>query len=425
MTKPTFYAIDYGTSNSLLCGASQDGIFTDVVLDKSAPDPTILKSILFSTDSDHWVFGAEAIEQYIDQPGSGRVFKSLKRFLPDPTFKGTRVFSEFLSVPDLIAKQLRCMRERANDYFDADVRSVVMGCPAVFSQDAESNQCAFDRLEVASRAAGFDHIEFCPEPIAAAYKFRHQLDSEKIVAVADFGGGTSDFTILKMGRKEFKPDDVLALGGLSIAGDKYDGAIMKDIISPHFGSLITYRRPMSKNNMSFPKGLIRKLCSPADMLMLNRGDVLDYLRDAQRYITKDEDAYKIDQLLTLIEERQGFSLFKKIEESKIELSDQRESQFSYQYPMIDVEETIRQQDFYSASSQFTEDILACLDKTLNQAGLSSNDIDIVCLTGGTANIPTIKQGLVNRFQDRLALSEQFHSVVHGLADRAQMLAREA
>ena len=421
MSKPEIYAIDYGTSNSLLNGASKNQIFSDVPIDPKSDEPSILKSIIYAADNKDWIFGANAIGQYIENPAHGRIFKSLKRFLPDPSFKGTTVHNQFMSVADLVAKQLRYMRENANEHFGVDVRRVVMGCPAVFSENEEANQCAFDRLELASKAAGFDEIEFCPEPIAAAYRFRSQLSEEKMVAVADFGGGTSDFTILKMGPERFQQKDVLALGGVSIAGDKYDSAIMKDIVSPHFGSEITYRRPMSKNQLSFPKALVRKMCSPADMVMLNRSTVLDYLKEAQRFISNDDDAYKIDQLLVLIEDRQGYALFKEIEEAKISLSENELVPLEYHYPMSDVGESVEKKQFEDASADFTHRILRCLDETLVKAGLESQDIDIVCLTGGTSHIPSLRLGLEQRFGDKLQLSKQFHSVAHGLADRAQSL----
>ena len=419
MSKPTAYAIDYGTSNSVLCAANDKDLFDSIAVDPRSSEPTILKSIIYASSQDQWLFGQNAIDQYLENPAHGRMFKSLKRFLPDPSFKGTRVFNEVLSVSDLVAKQLRYMRLNANEHFQSDVTQVVMGCPAIFSSNADNNKTAFDRLELAARAAGFEDVEFCPEPIAAAYKFRQELKTETVVAVADFGGGTSDFTLLKMGPSGFKQSDVLSLGGVSIAGDKYDAAIMKDVISPHFGSKITYRKPMSKNALSFPKALIRKMCSPADMMMLNRGEVLDYIREAQRYIIDDNDAYKIDQLLTLIEERQGYALFREIEECKIQLSDLDEAPCRFNYPSIEVEEMVQNQQFVDASAGFTNEILKCLDQTVQDAGLSFDDVDIVCLTGGTANIPALRSGLGHRFGDKLKLSARFHSVAYGLADRAQ------
>ena len=178
---------------------------------------------------------------------------------------------------------------------------------------------------------------------------------------------------------------------------------------------------MSKNQLSFPKALVRKMCSPADMVMLNRSTVLDYLKEAQRFISNDDDAYKIDQLLVLIEDRQGYALFKEIEEAKISLSENELVPLEYYYPMIDVVESVEKKQFEDASADFTHRILRCLDETLVKAGLESQDIDIVCLTGGTSHIPSLRLGLEQRFGDKLQLSKQFHSVAHGLADRAQSL----
>ena len=290
MNTAEIFAIDYGTSNTLLGAASKQSSWTDIPIDPEAADPSILKSIILSLGADHWFFGHEAISQYLNQPTQGRVFKSLKKFLPDPVFKGTQVSGQYYLLQDLIAKQLRAIRERACNHIQKDVTSVVLGCPALFSSEASEHQLALDRLKAAAIAAGFCTVEFCPEPIAAAYHFRSQLKSEKIVLVADMGGGTSDFTIVRMGRQRFTSDDVLALGGLSTAGDQYDSDIMYHLISPFFGSKIRYRKPMSSNELGFPKGLIKKISSPADIVFLSRASVMSDLKTARRYLADSGDS---------------------------------------------------------------------------------------------------------------------------------------
>src|SRR5690606_722106 len=148
----------------------------------------------------------------------------------------------------------------------------------------------------------------------------HQLDSEQTVLIADFGGGTSDFTVVRMGRERFSDKDVLAVGGVPIAGDRFDGAIMKNMIAPHFGTGITYRMPTGSNDLKLPQHLINRLCSPADISFLSRKDIMQLLKDAQQWSLDDTDAKRMERLFTLVEEHLGYKLFKSIEQSKITLS---------------------------------------------------------------------------------------------------------
>ena len=238
----TWYAVDFGTSNSLL--AAVDGERHHGQIPLGADGQAVLKTILYAAGPHQWFFGQKAIDEYLQQPTEGRVFKSLKRFLPDESFQHTRVFQETLTLSGLIAKFLKHIREHANSALNRDVTHAVFGCPARFSDSKEAHALAVERLRTAGLAAGFKHIEFCPEPIAAAYKFQATLKEEKLVLMADFGGGTSDFTVQKMSHRPFQDSDVLGISGVSLAGDKYDGVIMKEYIAPHFGSQAGFKKPM-------------------------------------------------------------------------------------------------------------------------------------------------------------------------------------
>ena len=419
MTAPKIFAIDYGTSNTLLGAADTKTTYTKVPIDPASESSHILKSIIFSRGADDWHFGTGAVNKYLEQPTMGRLFKSLKKFLPDPAFKGTQISGQFFTIQDLIAKLLRFLRDQANEHLSSNVDQVVMGHPALFSSNPEQHELALNRLRAAAIAAGFKEISFCPEPVAAAYHFRHKLDREKLVLVADFGGGTSDFTVVKMSASRFQADDVLAIGGISRAGDHYDSAIMYHLISPFFGSKITYRKPMTSNEMSFPKGLIRKISSPADIVFLNRSGVMNELKAARRYITKPEESFKLDQLIFLIEEFLGYAIFKKIEETKVELTTTDNSKFYFNNEPINIELEVSVEDFEAATHENSEKILACLDDVIAKAQIKPQDIDIVCLTGGTASVPAIRRGLEQRFAEKVSESARFQSVVQGLTERAQ------
>lgn len=416
------YAIDFGTSNSLLAAADPQQIYAPLAVDPDASDPTVLKSIFYTPVDGTWFFGAKAIQEYSEHGADGRFFRSLKKYLPDPGFSGTTVHKRYFNLTDLIAVFLKELRERANLAFNRDVTSVVLGRPAKFALDEEGDKLATSRLETAARLAGFKYIDFCPEPVAAAYEFRHQLSEPKMVLIADFGGGTSDFSVLSLGKERFHDRDVLAIGGLSIAGDRFDGALMKHAIAPHFGSNLTYKLPMGNNELRLPQHLVNKLCSPADISFLSRSDILNLLRDAQRWSLRSEDAERMDRLFALVEEHLGYKLFKAIERTKIDLTDADQAGFLFEHPGMEVQATVLRSDFSNYSQDLVEKITEELDETLRRAQLPAHAIDIVCCTGGTAKIPALNRALEARFgKEKLRQHRHFHSVVSGLAERAQSI----
>jgi hypothetical chaperone protein len=422
--RPDIYAIDFGTSNSLLAGANRDGTHPPIALDGDAAEPTILRSILFFGDGRHRSVGARALRDYVAQGMRGRLIRSIKRFLPSPVFASTRIGDQRYELEDLVGALLSEMRTRANAYFDADVDRVVLGRPAVFSRDPEEDRLAEARLTRAAERAGFREIHLCPEPLAAAHDYRRTLTRDEVALVADFGAGTSDFTVVRLRPGDDQSAEVLAIGGVSVAGDAYEGALMRERISVHFGSQVEYRVPFGGNVLSMPRHLTEKLCSPADICWLARRDVANFLREIRGGSLGPDDQQRIDQLLCLAEDGLGFAVFEAIEKTKVELSRRPRAQFHFEYPTIDIDEDIAAGDFEAASARQTETILASLDETVRSAGIRADEIDVVCATGGTAKVPAIVAGLRARFgEERLRELRTFHSVIQGLAEHACDIAR--
>jgi len=417
---PRCYAIDFGTTNSLLAAASVDAVHAPIALDPLASDPTILRSVLYFPDATHCHFGADALAQYVGQGLQGRLMRSVKKFLPSRSFIGTYVEERPLNLEDLIAAILSEMRRRANAFFDADVKAVVLGRPARFSSDDADDRYAQQRLERAARLAGFGDVTFCPEPIAAARDFRGTLDQPRTVLVGDFGGGTSDFTVMRMRKEGYEPSDVLAIGGVAVAGDAFDGAIMRHHVSRHLGSEVQYRVPMGQNVLSMPPALIEKLCAPADASLLRSQDALTFLRNVRAWSLGPDDRRCMDQLFTFVEDRLGFSVFEAIEAAKRTLSTAQEARVRFSYPTVEIDEPLTRAQFEHSSHKKTEAIVDELDATLQRAGLLPEQIEIVCCTGGTARLPALADALAQRFgREKLTEFRSFHSVIHGLAEHAR------
>ncbi|MGK3999004.1 Hsp70 family protein [Sorangium sp. So ce1024] len=420
--KPEMYAVDFGTSNSLLSAASAEATCPPIPLDGAAADPTVLRSLLFFGQQ-QFSCGAAAISDFVANGMQGRFIRSIKKYLPDRSFTGTQIGHRVVTIEDLIGRFLKEMRDQANRHFEADVTRVVLGRPAKFSIDPADDRLAEERLERAARIAGFREIFFCPEPVAAAHDFHLELDRGAVVLVADFGGGTSDYTIVRMRREGFAPSDVLSLGGVSIAGDALDGSLMRHKIARHFGAEVTYRVPLGANLLTMPRPIAEKLCSPADMTVLQHRDVLAFLRDVKAWSLGPEDRQRMDNLLCLVEDSLAFRVFEEIERSKCALSGEEATEFRFDYPSMHIREPITREDFEAASERQIDAILRALDQTVQDAGMAFDDIDVVCCTGGTARVPALRRAIERRFgPGKVRQLRSFHSVVQGLAERARSIA---
>ncbi len=421
--RPTLYAIDFGTSNSLAAAASRDRVFEPVPLDPAAPDPTILRSILCFPDEGGLFVGVEALRRFVEHGAQGRLLRSFKHFLGSRSFRGTVIRGRLVTAEEVVGALLRQIRLRADAHFRTEVRRALLGRPVHF--DGEDDVFAEGRLRRAAELAGFDDVHFLPEPVAAARAFGAAAEREELALIADFGGGTSDFTVLRVGPRELARSDVLAVGGVAVAGDALDASIMRSQVSRHFGAEVQYRAPFGKNVLQMPRGVLQHLCSPAQLSVLQRRDIASFLADVRRWSLSDDDRRRIDQLTGLVEDTQGFHLFEAIERAKRTLSTRTKAEVVFAYPGIDVREPVTRAGFEEASRREVDAIIACLEATVREAGVGPDEIAVVCCTGGTAKVPRLAAEIQRRLP--AARAEQFkgfHSVVEGLAREGQRIEAE-
>jgi hypothetical chaperone protein len=423
MAKPTLFAIDFGTSNSLLAAAGPGQVFDPAPLDPDAPDPTVLRSAMYFQSLEDSAFGVAATRALVENGFRGRLIRSIKRHLPSRAFTVTRIGTKTLTLEQLISVFLRVMRERACRHFDVDVTRAVLGRPARFSNRPEDDALAETRLRKAAELAGFREITFCPEPVAAAYDFASDLGEPKLVLVADLGGGTSDFTLVRMSARGFAPEDVLSVGGVSVAGDAMDGALVRTSVAPELGSRVQYRVPFGSNIMTMPADLVEILCSPADLTLVDRATVMRRLDDIATGAVHRPDTDKIDKFKVIVEDGVGFDLYESVERTKRTLSELERAQLVLDYPSAELSVDVARPSFEHAAQLPLSRIIASLDETLAAAGVAHDDVELVCLTGGTSRMPLVEQALARQLP-RAAVRrlKSFHSVVHGLARRAQELA---
>ncbi len=420
MNKNLTYAIDFGTSNSLLAAADSQKTYMPIALDPFSDNCSTLRSLIYFSEDLNVYFGQEAIQRFVEEDGSGRFLRSIKKYLPQKSFTGTRIGNRHHNLETLISEFLKEMKKRADHHFQSDITRLVLGRPASFSSDPTEDKLANDRLMKAAQLAGFIDIEFMPEPLAAAYDYKKQIQDEKIILVVDLGGGTSDFTVVKVHRGPFQSKDVLSIGGISVAGNALDSRIMSQIIAPNFGTEIKYKLPLSTSMKKMPSSLKYEICSPPDITFLGRSSIMPFLESVRKSPISKIDREKLDHLKSLVNYNLGFQIFENIEQTKVSLCNFKSiADFRFNEADISIHEKISFTEFEKITNAQIQAILKCMDEVIHQAGLRPQDIDSICCTGGTSKVPAIFDGLLQRFgSDRIQTFKSFHSIIQGLAEKA-------
>lgn len=416
----SYYAVDFGTSNSLLSHISHTGVITPICLERN--EGHVLRSLIYTPGPNEWFFGKEAISEYVSHDGEGRFFRSIKKFLPESHYVGTTVFNKTMNISELIAVFVGEMRKRANQIIGENVDKIVIGRPALYSKNKTDDQLAQDRMQKACEIAGFKEVIFCPEPIAAGLDYNSQSGDQKIVLIADFGGGTSDFTLMKIHKEAYSQDDILGISGIFKAGDALDGMMMKDFIAPHFGSRFEYKIPGGNNILTFPRQLLTKICSPAHITHLRDRDTWEFLQHIQKFALSSDGKRHMSQLFTLVECQLGFPLFDEIEKTKIKLGQEQKAAFQFHYPGILIDETLSKKSYEDSLEQTIDEIISTMMEVFIQSGLTISHVDQVCLTGGTSQLPLLRKRLIDTFgAEKLVEYNVYQSVVNGLAQFARRL----
>jgi len=420
LNNETILAIDFGTSHSLVGAFHQGKRVDDLAIDPSGSDPTLMRTLLYFPHADQCFYGSEALSKFTEMEMEGRLFRSFKSHLPNKNYLGTIIDNRILTLETMIGLFLLELKKRAEKALGATVTKAVIGRPARYSMDTVADEFAIHRMKKAAEYAGFTDVIFVPEPLAAALEFRRGIREEKTILIGDFGGGTSDFTIMKITPNEFQKKDVLAVEGCPLAGDALDSVFMSMRLNRSFGAQTKYRMPMSNNVMSMPATVMDRLNRPAQIVHLKEKETYEFIKEVRKCALKKEDQLAIDRLFVLIEDQQIFPFFEEIEKTKKTLSSHPTSHFNFDYPDLETSEVFSSVEFETGADKVKSEILAALDRCLVQAHLKDSEIDYVFLTGGTAHVPFVQQEFVRRFgADKMQTKNFFHSILSGLIESAQ------
>lgn len=414
--KEIVYGVDFGTTNSAIAYVENGNV--DVIQHGKQGRKTMPSVLFFPEDRRGGLIGEEALRHYAEGFMDGRLLLSLKSTLPEKWLTGTRVQRAWYDIEDLIALILANLKQKADAQTGLDVKKVVMGRPAHFSDTAEKDAFAQERLLKAARKAGFDEIAFQIEPIAAALFYESSLRQDEFVLVADFGGGTSDFTLMRLSPKKVntpaRHDDILGTAGVSVAGDKLDSAMMWHKLTPYFGADVKWQSWDNRNQwLDMPIHIMRALCDWRQIAFLKESKQRKRIDDIRH---KADDPEAVERLETLIDENLGYALFRSLEQAKAELSEQERTTIRFQQSDLRLHEDIARAEFESMITEEVGQIEGCLDQFLDDMQIRPAEIQSVFLTGGTAYVPRIRQFLARKFgSHKLRQGDAFISVASGLA----------
>jgi hypothetical chaperone protein len=408
------YGIDFGTSNSAVTiwNATTRTLVRDPRI--ANVDATFMY-FPYTTKRIAPALGNAAKLRYVEDEMRGRFFQAIKTILPYQTFTETVINNQTYTIEDLIAIFLQHLKARGDAVTGQNVTRVVLGRPAVFSTEPDEDQLAEDRLRRAAQLAGFTEIHFQYEPIAAAFAYESRITGPERVLVGDFGGGTSDFTVVQLdpARQGLtdRMGDILATGGLPVAGNKYDAATMWHKVTPLFGRGATY--DSWGKQIEVPDSLYRTICQWDQIVFLRNAKKMDLL---WRLTGLSNDPPAFERFQALIKENQGFALFQKIEGAKIALTTQVTAPITFTHPKIPIDLRMARSEFNKNTADLTAQIVGYLDKFLAGSAIDPASIKTVFLTGGTSLIRSLRAEFVARFgQEKIRDGQEFTSVADGLA----------
>ena len=422
-----FVGMDFGTTNSAVAVARRDHAAEIVTFSTAAGPASTLRSVLAfdkaRRDSERRIVplvGHDAIDAYLHGDGECRFLQSFKSYLTSRSFTGTSILGTSYSLEDLVALIVAHLR-RAAETTGVKVEKVVAGRPVRFVAEGggEEDDYATGRLVEAFAKAGITEVVFEYEPIAAAYYYESTLTADQTVLVADFGGGTSDFCLIRLGpgrARLARPEDaIIGTSGVGIAGDAFDRRIVEHGLSGHFGKYTTY--DSGGKTLPMPAWVYAKLERWHHVAFLNAPQTLRLLRDLQREV---EHPDQIEQLLALIEHNLGYHLYRAVEQAKLELSAAEETVLRFDHDPVSVMRPITRIEFEGWIAKELAAIETCVDGLMDGSGLTPAGIDRVFLTGGSSLVPAVRAIFARRFgEDKLSAGGEFVSVATGLAQRSR------
>ena len=433
--------IDFGTTNSAIAISTSAPLgagplappTTELVAFPARDgDTTAFRSVLyFGRDDPRSLVessaGPRAIERYLEDEEERRLMQSLKSFLASRLFKATNVLGRSATLEELVGRMLRPLREQTEAQL-LESRAIDSGGLAEFgapiaigrpvrfakAKDEADDDFAVSRLRDALARADWPEVHFEYEPVAAAYHYEQSLTRDELVLIADFGGGTSDFCLLRVGptRRERGRAEILGTIGVALAGDAFDAKIVREVVAPRLGKGSLHRTPYG-SEIPVPKWIYSDLERWHHLSFLRSRRTLGLLHDV---LEGSRVPDQIRALLHLIETDLGFQLYRAVERTKRELSSEPESWILFDYPPAEFEIRVTREEFEGWIGDELKEIEGCVSRLLSQTQTSERDVDRVFMTGGSSFVPAVRRIFERRFgSEKLRGGGELVSVASGLS----------
>ena len=402
--------VDFGTSNSTV-GWVRPGQPTLLPLeDGKATLPSV---VFFNADDDQVRYGRAALADYLEGY-DGRLMRSLKSLLGTSLMEGqTEVGGRALPFRQLLGHFIGEVKRRAECEAGRSFERAVFGRPVYFvDDDPDADRLAEDTLAGIARAVGFTEIGFQYEPIAAAFDYESRIEREELVLIADIGGGTSDFSLVRLGparaARTDRRDDILATGGVHIGGTDFDKYLSLASVMPLLGHGSTLL-----SGASVPSSYYFNLATWHTINQAYTRKSIAQLADLVRDAAEPD---KLKRLQRLIDDRAGHWLAMRVEEAKIGLSDVPEVQLDLD--RLDPPELLRvhRDLFTDAIAGMIDSVGATVQRLLDEAGVAPERVDTVFFTGGSSGVASLRERIAAIVPDaRRVEGDLFGSIGAGLA----------
>jgi hypothetical chaperone protein len=415
MAQPAF-GIDFGTSNSTV-GMKRAGAASLIPLE--GENLNIPSAVFFDAEGGRAHFGRAAVERYVDEHG-GRFMRAMKSVLGSSLVNDkTRIGARYHTFGEIIGLFIGHLKRSAEARIGEEIKATVIGRPVFFVDgDADADRAAQAALETAARAQGFAHVEFQFEPVAAALDYERTCEREELALVIDAGGGTSDFSLVRVSpqgaAKVSRDNDVLASHGVHIGGTDFDRALNLRAAMPSLGhgSLISSEFGLDQVRPA-PAHHFAEL---ATWHRINLQYAPKNVADVRALVRTAHEPKKIAKLLSALENRRGHEIAMAVEAAKIHLTEAEVS--AIKMPSDGPPEfiTVSRDDLRQSIAGMIEQLQAALTETLRMAQVQSGEVQTIFLTGGSTALPMVRDSLTALLpQARVVSGDRFGSVGTGLA----------
>nr|WP_314087626.1 Hsp70 family protein [uncultured Shinella sp.] len=411
--------LDFGTTNTVLALASggsetQSMHFTSSVgeTDTMRTALSFMKDPVLGAQALKVEAGQAAIRQFIDNPGDCRFLQSIKTFAASALFQGTLVFARRHTFDDLMEVFLRRLKAYAGTDWPGEVSRLVAGRPVQFAGASPDPNLALERYNEALTRLGFPEIHYVYEPVAAAYYFAQTLKNDATVLVADFGGGTTDYSLIRFERQAGRLTATpIGHSGVGIAGDHFDSRMIEHLVAPEIGKGSHFK--------SFDKVLEVPSGYYANFARWNQLSIFKTTRefsDLKSLVRSALEPEKLELFIDLVEHDEGYPLYQSISATKMALSGAEEAEFDFKPLGAAGRKMVKRSDFETWIASDLARIEGALDEVLEKTNTAPDGIDKVFLTGGTSFVPAVRRIFTNRFDaGKIETGGELLSIAHGLA----------